>query len=316
MGGRSGWYFRLLLVLALVAAALPTVTSGPAEARAPTPPPLPEPALGFVNLLFSGPGTTARYGANQIVRIEIGNINFIRGCVPGPSRGGFPDFLQPAADLYIVDAGRTFTNTTPLVDVAGEANTAIGGTAGAFFNLPLGLTKPAGRIPSGTYDVVVDECQNGMYDTGQDTVVRDAFSVDVDEIVPGFDTDAAEWNNLKRVAKAQLGGGITDLEKLYVQIVAAELFDQLNGFGGALISPTAFAGFAVSYWIGQNDPFAKARAKGKEFIRATATSRRRAVGNLAGRSAGSCVPAVRDSDALRSGPAGRYRRPREPPGRG
>ncbi len=172
------------------------------------PPSTPEPAQGDVNLIFSAPGTPARYGANQIVRVDIGNINFIKGCLPGPTGAAYPDYIQPSADLYIVDAGRTITNTTPLIDIAGQETTVFGITGGAFFDAKLALTGPDGKAGSGTYDVVVDECQNGMFDTGQDTIIRDAFRVDVDNVVPGFSTEAAEWHALKDNARAR-GGDVT-----------------------------------------------------------------------------------------------------------
>src|SRR3546814_12067499 len=93
---------------------------------------------------------------------------------------------------------------TSLTDVAGKQNTVFGGFAGQFADVILTTTAAGGEGAGlGTYDVVVDECQNGAFDLGQDTVVRNAFRVDLDLDVPGFDTGLASFAQMKRLAGSQ-----------------------------------------------------------------------------------------------------------------
>src|SRR3546814_14989475 len=83
----------LATILALIASVL-AVGASPSSAA-------PQ-AVGDVNLLFSAGGDPPLYGRGQVVRIEVGNINFVRSCVPQGDKKGFPDWFQPTADLYVV----------------------------------------------------------------------------------------------------------------------------------------------------------------------------------------------------------------------
>ena len=155
--------------------------------------PGPEPAaadIGAVNLLFTAPGSPARYGANQVVALEAGNINFVPNCedIPGGTSKratpGVPDRFQPFADIYIVPAGASYTNNASLTDAAGAPNTVHGGLAGSFLYEPLAQAGPDGKVKSGTYGIVVDECQNKVFDVGEDTYIDNAFRVDVRRLRP------------------------------------------------------------------------------------------------------------------------------------
>jgi hypothetical protein len=185
--------------------------------------------IGAVNLLFTAPGTPARYGANQVVALEAGNINFVADCKSnrtGPGdrdHPGIPDKFQPFANLYIVPAGSTFTNNAALTDAAAtEPNRVHGGTAGSFLYEPLGATKPLGKIKGGTWGIVVDECQNGVFDTGEDTFVDNAFRVDLDQFVPSIGPENASFLAMKERA----GKGATALEDLETLLQLHTLFEQ------------------------------------------------------------------------------------------
>jgi Ca2+-binding RTX toxin-like protein len=279
-GGR--WLVRMVAVVALVvssvAVSVSMVAPDPASA-----------AIGDVNFIFDAPGTPARYGANQIVRVEAGNINFVRGCTVGTSAQAatFPDFIQATADVYIVSPGRNWTNNTPLVDIAGAPNSVFGSLGGGFFNLALGLTGPAGKISSGTYDVIVDECQNGVWDTGQDTVIRDAFTVDIDQEVPGLDTAAAEWFAMKDAARSQVTfqgngqRGINPIERLYLDIAMVELGSKLASTVTSTPSAVDIGIGIVKLIVPNVDIGEVLRERGKAIIKTAAGKRRLALENLA-----------------------------------
>ncbi len=269
----------VLAVLALLAGLLPWNS---ATVAAITPPATPEPVSGAVNLLFSRGGTPARYPANSVVRVDAGNINFVKGCVPGTEGQGFPDFVQASADLYIVPSGRTFRTGDTLSDALGAPNTVWGGIGGTFLWEPLAITGAAGSaegLPSGTYDVVVDECQNGRWDTGQDSVVRDAFVVDIDQEVPGFDYEIEEFQALKARAGRQIGQ-VSQVESVFVQMLALEAKSLAEnylsvgfGFIGGLTS-------TMKALIGLIDPSSQLKTWGKTYIKNSIQKRRAALINL------------------------------------
>ena len=246
-----------------------------------TPPVLPEPAPSAVNLLFSRGGIPARYPANSVVRVDAGNINFIQGCRPGPMGEGFPDFIQPSADLYIVPSGGTFRQGDDLVDVFGAPNTVFAGLGGTFLWEPLTVTGSAGSgngLPSGTYDVIVDECQNTVWDTGQDSIVRDAFVVDIDQEVPGLNFEVQEFLALKQRASERLKG-TTSLEQILNQILILELYGSIKSVIPSGLTVTAaaqtFGKLAVNYLAPELSPFSNARKC--PLIRSTVSRSKRSV---------------------------------------
>src|SRR3546814_17201231 len=118
---RQGRSIALATILALIASVL-AVGASPSSAA-------PQ-AVGDVNLLFSAGGDPPLYGRGQVVRIEVGNINFVRSCVPQGDKKGFPDWFPPTAALYVVGGGATLIEGTSLTDVAGKHNTVFGGLEG------------------------------------------------------------------------------------------------------------------------------------------------------------------------------------------
>src|SRR3546814_6146732 len=88
----------LATILALIASVL--AVGGSPSSAAPQ-------AVGDVNLLVSAGGDPPLYGRGQVVGIEVGNINFVRSCVPQGDKQGFQDWFHATADLYGVGGGAT-----------------------------------------------------------------------------------------------------------------------------------------------------------------------------------------------------------------
>ena len=209
---------RPAALVAAVALLLPVLGIAPAAQ--------PAAALNAVNLVFSNGG---QYGRNQVVRVEAGNINYIRtGCTPGK---GVPDWFLPVADVYIV-SGDVRGGTT-LTDIAGEANVVFGGSGGQFLNVPLATTGTAGgRLGSGWHDIVVDECQDGEFTNGQDSYIEDAFRVDLDLAVPGFASEMASFGALKRRAEAEA----LSTSRLERALKIAEVVQQAQKIGNLTVA--------------------------------------------------------------------------------
>ncbi len=133
--------------------------------------------VGTAQVLFDAPGDPARYGPNEAITAN-GVISFIPDCDKRAARTtGINDVFQPWADVYIVPAGQGFLGNQ-LNDVSGVPNVVFGGLGGGFIFQTFGYTAPGGTIQAGTYDVVVDECQDRFVDI-EDTVFPSAISVTV-----------------------------------------------------------------------------------------------------------------------------------------
>ena len=221
----------------------------------------PAAALNAVNLLFSKPGDPARYGANELVNIEAGNINYISDCSTDHLKPGIRDYFQPFADLYIVPAGSHLTNNAKLVDAYGAPNSVFGGGGGSFLNEPLGVTFPQGRISAGVYGVVVDECQNGVFDTGEDSFIDNAFQVTVQQDVPPLSPDAVAFQTLKTRAQT-LDSGMTAIEELLKVKAIIEKAQQIQELATAAMSPDAFSAFVIDQAVAaiqENSAYNKAK---------------------------------------------------------
>ncbi|GEM_PF-1790686 len=115
-------------------------------------------------------GLEGVYGPNQSV---LASGSLTRDC----------DFIYTASDVYVVPSG-TVSTGSGLSDVSGTPNTIQSAMLGsAFIDEVLAITQPSGTLGPGTYDVVEDTCQNGVFD-GSDTILREAFSVRFPSDVP------------------------------------------------------------------------------------------------------------------------------------
>src|SRR4051794_19550080 len=130
------------------------------------------------SISFGDEGTKATFGANAIVRVD-GTITYRDDC-PVP---GVKDFFYPATDVYIVPAG-TGTGTGKLHDVDGDRPNTIVSGASLFTDEVIAMTAPAGKLDEGEYDVVYDNCQDGYYDPGYDTVFPGAVTVTLPDVLP------------------------------------------------------------------------------------------------------------------------------------
>lgn len=120
-------------------------------------------------------GTTfTTFGANATVMIEAGKIT------------NLGDWLYPTADVYVVKTG-TVGNNTALVDQCGAPNTVIGGLGGIFYLETIGFSKPTGCLDAGTYAIVFDEHQNGVFNAADDALFDPAFTVVLPAIPPPID---------------------------------------------------------------------------------------------------------------------------------
>lgn len=116
------------------------------------------------------------YGPNEAIYAS-GNVTFLSDCKSPGRPPGVDDIFQPWADLYIIPTG-TVVAGGGLRDVSGKPNVIFGGFAGGFVEELIGFTGPGGTIPAGTYDIVIDDCQDGVFDLS-DSIMVGAFSVRV-----------------------------------------------------------------------------------------------------------------------------------------
>ncbi len=242
--------FGLLTVGALLApltiaasVATESATGGSAPALA---------AIGDVNIVFDRSGTPPVFGPNELIEIYAGNINYIGGRVGTAdlctlnvnqvgqrTKPGFDDYFQSFADLYVVPAGGLYKNDDTITDVVGSHNTVFGGLGGSFLFEPLGISEPGGKIPPGRYGIVVDECQNGLFDLGEDTYVDNAFQVIGGDDVPPLSPAALQFIGLKQRADAMLVS-YRQIDDLILEETLWELQRQIAGIATAATSPANF----------------------------------------------------------------------------
>ena len=210
------------------------------------------PALNTDNIFFTAPGSPARYIGSQVVAIEAGNINFVGDCKKLPNgsgdrlKPGINDTIQPFADIYIV-AGAPPSPDSDLVDSGGGApNVVHGGLGGSFVYEPLGITKPAGQITSGTYGIVIDECQNKVFDAGEDTYIPNAFRVDTTTYVPGFSPEVQAFQKLKQSAAR----GATAIDSLE-QILLLEQAYEVGSNAYSAITASFSVESAATFWLNE-----------------------------------------------------------------
>lgn len=167
------------------------------------------------------------YGANGMVLID-GSITFDDTCGPG----GVDDFVYPATDVYIVQAGSASAGAA-LTDAGGEGpNTIVGTGSGAFLGELIAVTTPSGALGDGQYDVVFDTCQDGVVGPG-DAVFADAITVDVpDGQVPPVD---ASLRQLKDAAREEYAQWL----KTHMALTALFKYDKAKSIASCILAPTS-----------------------------------------------------------------------------
>ncbi|MCO6491481.1 MAG: thrombospondin type 3 repeat-containing protein [Phaeodactylibacter sp.] len=124
------------------------------------------------------------FGPNEAITIDIGVMRNIQFCGPD----GFDDIISPYTDIYIVPSGSVSLGDE-LEDISGVSpNTVLAPSpSGVFVSETIGFVTIDGAIVEGLYDVIYDECQDGVFD-GLDTKFEGAFQVvfplDVPPIAP------------------------------------------------------------------------------------------------------------------------------------
>ncbi len=154
-----------------------------------------------------------RFGPGETITVS-GAVPFIPFCLgmkvanKGRGEGRF-DFF-PVADLYVIkDDGQFLTLFKKLEDVNGTPNRVTGLSEGAFTTEVVGITKPAGNLDAGRYDIVMDQCLDGVFDPGIDIVLGDGPGFAFEVVIPSGDLPPIDFSPLKKRAqiyKAILSG--------------------------------------------------------------------------------------------------------------
>jgi uncharacterized repeat protein (TIGR01451 family) len=123
-------------------------------------------------IFFDASGTDqGGFGPDQIITIS-GGLTFHGRRDPDKPPGAVDDVFGTAADIYVVPHGffrHGQAAGLPLEDVNGVPNTILSSSAGSgFFEEVIGTTMPQGGLPAGAYDIVVDEHQNGTFESEHD----------------------------------------------------------------------------------------------------------------------------------------------------
>ncbi|HEX3003968.1 MAG TPA: hypothetical protein VHO27_07140, partial [Angustibacter sp.] len=181
---------------------------------------------GGNSMYFADGSDHHSYGGNGVVRID-GSITFDDACGPG----GVDDFVYPATDVYLIQAGATVDGAT-LSDAGGDSpNTIIGTGSGAFLDELIAVTTPSGSLGDGTYDIVFDTCQDGVFNAG-DAVFRGAVTVDVpDGQVPPVDASLRQMKDAAREEYAQW-------LKTHIALTALFKYDKAKAIAACIMAPT------------------------------------------------------------------------------
>ena len=126
------------------------------------------------------------YGANATIYAS-GDIDYVTNC----PAGGINDFITPAASVYVLRGNPTLSNGESLagLSVAGGPSATIVSFDGVgdFLDEIIGFSQPSGALGSGSYEVVLDECQDGAFNAATDETFLDAITVRLPTVVPPVD---------------------------------------------------------------------------------------------------------------------------------
>jgi Ca2+-binding RTX toxin-like protein len=145
-------------------------------------------------LFWPGGVEFTTFGPGEPIRIFSGAMEYTNTCKDGTN-----DFVTPFTSIYVVPSGSVGLGSR-LQDVSGGFNIVSGTNDGAFALETIGFTSPGGSIGPGTYAVVYDECQNGLFDS-DDALFDPAFQVVFSLEVPPLNPD--EINKIKTNALEQ-----------------------------------------------------------------------------------------------------------------
>ncbi len=210
------------------------------------------PSNQYNSISFSNGDVHKTFGPNGVIMID-GTLIYDPAC-PASDKKGIDDFLYPASDVYIVPSG--FSGGA-LTDIGGTPNTIVATASHIFLYETIGFASPGGNVGPGTYDVVFDTCQDGVYDDREDTIFPDAITVKVpDGDLPAPDPSIA---NLKEKARQEYVSWLATHTVLLAAMKASKVGDFVKCFadpsGGCLSE-------ILAAMTGKTSPVFKAKVQG------------------------------------------------------
>ncbi|NLE99072.1 MAG: hypothetical protein GX596_13960, partial [Propionibacterium sp.] len=165
------------------------------------------------------------FGPNQYVTIDIGTLT--RDC----------DVFWTTSDLYVVPTG-TVSEGSALTDVSGAPNTVMGtGLGSGIFGEVIAITAPGGTLGPGTYDIVEDTCQDGIFN-GTDSILSNAFEVVIPTDIPVLPDPQIQ---------AMKSGATAQAEHWASAALAYEAFFAATTAYSLISDATNFQGFYLTY---------------------------------------------------------------------
>ncbi len=138
------------------------------------------------------------YGASEAVTVAVGMTDYVRSCPKIGSESPVDDWIYAVSDLYVVPSTWTGSTGAALSDVSGSPNVVFGQGGGGFVDEVIGYTAPGGSIGPGRYGVVIDNCQDKVFDPAFDTFIPNAFRVTSNVMVPPIDISTIKADAAQR----------------------------------------------------------------------------------------------------------------------
>ncbi len=177
------------------------------------------------------------YGANQKIELIGGFLPIFAGCADAANNERGPVLIVNSDIIVTRQAGiGVFEPITTTVSLLGGLNL---GTS-------IGFTGPTGAFPTGTYDVVYDECQDGKYTPGQDARFTSAFRVVVPVDAPLIDLGATKRAAQETVAALDAGLFLNEVRGTVESVagvvsgedITGPILDATDGATGATFANT------------------------------------------------------------------------------
>lgn len=161
--------------------------------------------------------TQTALGPNETISIEFGVLT--RDC----------DDIYTTSDIYIVPTGSVDVgDSLPGLDPSGAPNTITSTSLDrGILGETIGFTAPSGSIGIGTWDVVEDTCQDGIFN-GSDTVLSPGFTVTIPPDIPDLPTDT--FNQVKSEAGSLANQWRAGARSTGAMFIAYDLYVLLGGF--------------------------------------------------------------------------------------
>ncbi|HUZ03247.1 MAG TPA: fibronectin type III domain-containing protein, partial [Thermomicrobiaceae bacterium] len=162
------------------------------------------------------------YGANATIYAS-GVIDYVTNCPPG----GTNTFITPTADVYLLRGNPTVTDGEGLagISVGGQPTDTIVSFDGAgdFLDEIIGFSLPSGALGAGSYEIVLDECRDGIFHSAIDEAFPGSFTVRLPTVVPPVDPSILAIKADAEEQAANWGGAGTNFERIMQTEKALEL---------------------------------------------------------------------------------------------